>query len=88
MKEATGELIMTVITLIAVAAVAALFYFVMWPMIQRMIVQQTCNTRGSDWTAVKLDAEATSTGTNAKVNEWLCCPPNATTVEQGCVSAD
>ena len=74
MKEATGELNMTVITLIAVAAVAALFYFVMWPMIQRMIVQQTCNTMGTDYTAKRVeDQEATSTGTNAKVYKWQCC---------------
>ena len=37
MKEATGELNMTVITVIAIAAVAALFYAFVWPMIQRTI---------------------------------------------------
>ena len=34
MKEATGELNMTVITVIAIAAVAGLFYAFIWPMIQ------------------------------------------------------
>ena len=33
MKEATGELNMTVITIIAIAAVGALFYVFVWPMI-------------------------------------------------------
>lgn len=34
MKEATGELNMTVIIAIAVAILAAFFYTVIWPMIQ------------------------------------------------------
>ena len=52
MKEATGELNMTIVTLIAVAALGALFYWVIWPIIQKSIVNQTCKTYGSDWTAV------------------------------------
>ena len=47
MKEATGELNMTVITVIAIAAVAALFYAFVWPMIQRTIVDRTCKTYGN-----------------------------------------
>jgi len=75
MKEATGELNMTVVTLIAIAAIAALFYFAIWPMVQRMLVQQTCNTYGTDYTARKdtVNTNGTSTGTNAKVNVWCCC---------------
>ena len=38
MKEATGELNMTIVTLVAISAIAALLWFVVWPMIQRMIV--------------------------------------------------
>ena len=53
MKEATGELNMTVVTLIAIAAIAGLFYFAIWPMVQQMLVQQTCNTYGPDYKAVK-----------------------------------
>ena len=56
MKEATGELNMTVITVIAIAAIAALFYAFVWPMIQRTIVQQTCNTYGPGYTAEKVEA--------------------------------
>lgn len=72
MKEATGELNMTVVTLIAVAAVAALFYFFLWPMVQRMVAGQTCSTYGTNWTAVK--KEAVETGTQATVYKWACCP--------------
>jgi hypothetical protein len=75
MKEATGELNMTVVTLIAIAAIAALFYFAIWPMVQRMLVQQTCNTYGTDYTAQKdtVNTNGTNTGSNAKVNVWCCC---------------
>ena len=76
MKEATGELNMTVITVIAIAAIAALFYAFIWPMIQRTIVQQTCNTYGTtadgkEYTATKVPD---STTTSEKTSDWACCP--------------
>ena len=37
MKEATGELNMTVITVVAIAAVAAFFYAFVWPNIKSTI---------------------------------------------------
>lgn len=68
MKEATGELNMTVITVVAIAAIAGLFYAFVWPMIQQSIVQNTCNTMGSNWKAEKAENGATSDGcTSAKV---------------------
>lgn len=70
MKEATGELNMTVITLIAIAAIAALFYVFVWPMIQRTIAQQTCNTYGTDYNAVAGDEVE---GTTASTTRWFCC---------------
>ena len=52
MKEATGELNMTVVTLVAIAAIGAVFYFVVWPMVQAALVSQTCrSTYGPDYTA-------------------------------------
>lgn len=39
MKEATGELNMTVVTIIAIGAIIAFFWF-MWPQIQNTINQQ------------------------------------------------
>ena len=41
MKEATGELNMTVVTVVAIAAVAAFFYAFVWPGIQRSIRAST-----------------------------------------------
>ena len=42
MKEATGELNMTVITVVAIAAVAAFFYAFVWPGIKSSIAGNTC----------------------------------------------
>lgn len=43
MKEATGELNMTVVTVVAIAAVGAFFYAFIWPGIQRSLAQSTCS---------------------------------------------
>ena len=48
MKEATGELNMTVITVIAIVAVGTLFTTVVWPMVKRNIVQRTCDSYSTD----------------------------------------
>lgn len=48
MKEATGELNMTVITVVAIAAVAAFFYAFVWPAIQTNLQLTTaCNAAGA-----------------------------------------
>ena len=41
MKEATGELNMTVVTVVAIAAVAAFFYAFIWPSIKTNILNST-----------------------------------------------
>ena len=41
MKEATGELNMTVVTVVAIAAVAAFFYAIIWPSIKGNLLAQT-----------------------------------------------
>ena len=41
MKEATGELNMTVVTVVAIAAVAAFFYAFVWPNVKNMIQANT-----------------------------------------------
>ncbi len=60
MKEATGELNMTVITVVAIAAVAAFFYAFVWPSIKASVANNQCEaecgegnfekaTRDTDW---------------------------------------
>ena len=72
MKEATGELNMTVIVVIAIAAVAALFYAFIWPAIQKSLVNNTCKTYGENYEAVS--STKVDTGNGAEVKEWKCCP--------------
>lgn len=43
MKEATGELNMTVVTVVAIAAVGAFFYAFIWPSIQTGLMKNTCS---------------------------------------------
>ena len=43
MKEATGELNMTVVTVVAIAAVGAFFYAFVWPNIKLGLMKNTCN---------------------------------------------
>ena len=85
MKEATGELNMTVVTIVAIAAVALLFYVFLWPVIQRQIVNQTCKTYGKDFAAYKgnvIDAQS-----GAKVYKWQCCDCGAASTGT-CIDAE
>ena len=50
MKEATGELNMTVITVVAIAAVAAFFYAFIWPSIKKTILSQSVCSYGQNYT--------------------------------------
>lgn len=42
MKEATGELNMTVVTVVAIAAVGGFFYLFIWPGIKSGLIKNTC----------------------------------------------
>ena len=79
MKEASGELNMTVVTIVAIAAVGALFYFVVLPIIQSSVATQSCKSYGDGWHAVKHGT--TTTNNDAKVNKWACCPKGVTTYD-------
>lgn len=49
MKEATGELNMTVVTVVAIAAVAAFFYAFIWPSIKKSILSQSVCSYGQNY---------------------------------------
>ena len=71
MKEATGELNMTVITLVAIAAIGAVFYFLVWPLVQRTLATNSCRTAyGTGYNAVRM--EAVTSDSQAQVNDWSC----------------
>lgn len=69
MKEATGELNITVITVVAIAAVAALFYLFVWPMIEKQLADNTCKSYSPNYEAVEVQNQDTGT----KANRWQCC---------------
>lgn len=58
MKEATGELNMTVVTVVAIAAVAAFFYAFVWPSIKSSMALNTCNNSCPDGKAESVDVDA------------------------------
>ena len=48
MKEATGELNMTVVTVVAIAALMAFFYLIIWPTIKTSLSLTTaCSSAGT-----------------------------------------
>ena len=80
MKEASGELSMTAIAVVAIAAVAGIFYTFVWPMIQASIVQNTCKTMGDGYVATKGKVAEGKAGCfaanedDAGGSAWYCCP--------------
>jgi len=67
MKEATGELNMTVITVVAIAAVGALFTFFVWPNIQASLMTSTaCSNLNSHGNYTN------TTTTNGKESKITC----------------
>lgn len=65
MKEATGELNMTVVTIVAIGAIVAFFYLLIWPTIQtNMALTTACNAAGySDY-----QTSGTSSGKDYSIN--------------------
>ncbi len=75
MKEATGELNITVITVVAIAAIAAFFYAFIWPSIKNNLNRQTlcssayqcnesrdvCNVIDKDGKKTTIDCSGTNT---------------------------
>lgn len=74
MKEATGELNMTVITIVAIAALVTFFYLVIWPTIQTgMALTSACSSAGGaayqttleDGATINCTENTASSGTNS-----------------------
>lgn len=72
MKEATGELNMTVVTVVAIAAVGAFFYAFVWPSIQAGLMRNTC---------ANICAEGETTGaTKNSDGTYTCGCPKGTDI--------
>lgn len=74
MKEATGELNMTVVTVVAIGALVAFFYFLIWPAIQTgMALQSACSSAGN----------ATMTFKDDDNNDSIICAGGTCTIAAG-----
>lgn len=78
MKEASGELSMTAIAVVAIGALAVLFTTIILPMIQRGIIQKTCETFGEGYKASQSQSkngECFAANENVKEGDttWYCC---------------
>ena len=70
MKEPTGELNMTVVTVVAIAAVMAFFYAFVWPTIKTSLELNTaCSTAG--------------TGTYSDASTGISCASGVCTASNG-----
>ena len=85
MKEATGELNMTVITVVAIAAVGALFTFFVWPNIQQNLMLSTaCSNLNSNGSYTSQD---TDKGTVTCVSYLCTASYNGHTYSRDCKDA-
>jgi hypothetical protein len=87
MKEATGELNMTVITVVAIAAVGLLFTVFVWPNIQSNLALSTaCSSVDNNGDYVSADT-AVAAGQDGYIscNNYLChAVYNGTTFSRNC----
>ncbi len=75
MKEATGELNMTVVTVVAIAAVAAFFYAFVWPSIKTNILNSTKCSSVTDCSCTGKTCKCTYWDENNNAQE-VTCPNN------------
>lgn len=76
MKEATGELNMTVVTVVAIAAVGAFFYAFVWPSIRAGLMKNTC----SNVCPVGDDQSRAVSVNKGEGNTYVCSCPDGSTL--------
>lgn len=77
MKEATGELNMTVVTVVAIAAVAAFFYAFVWPSIKASITSSTKCATAVNCTCSGNTCNCFALNDDGSVGEAITCPNNS-----------
>ena len=73
MKEATGELNMTVIAVVAIAAVGAFFYAIVWPRIKTSVSSQSVCANGQNYQAGTAGKEDYVKCSSADANGKFSC---------------
>ena len=73
MKEATGELNMTVITVVAIAAIAAFFTMLVWPSVKNSMMASTICANGHNYSqGVSTEDGYVSCGPLSANNDFSC----------------
>ena len=91
MKDASGELSMTVITILAVVAVGGIFALFVWPIIQQQLANSTCKTYGNNYSASKVTSSGTTGGGNIfniSQNKYECCPAGVSAGNDKCYKVE
>lgn len=91
MKDASGELSMTVITILAVVAVGGIFALFVWPIIQQQLANSTCRTYGKNYEAAKVASPDTPGGSSIfklSQNKYECCPEGKSAGSEGCYKTE
>lgn len=88
MKDASGELSMTVITILAVVAVGGIFALFVWPIIQQQLANSTCKTYGKDYKASKVASSGGGSIFNLSQNTYECCPEGTSAGNDKCFKTD
>ena len=84
MKEATGELNMTVITVVAIAAIAAFFTMLVWPSVKNSMMASTICANGHNYEQGTAGQDGyVKCGTLGTNNKFTCS--YATTDDNGSV---
>ena len=76
MKEATGELNMTVVTVVAIAAVGAFFYAFVWPSIRAGLMKNTC----TNVCPVGDDQSRAVSVSKGEAGTYICACPDGSTL--------
>jgi len=85
LKEATGELNMTVVTIVAIAALIAFFYMVIWPNIRSgMTLTSACNSAGTSVWDQQFDDGSSVTCTGGNPNQCTYTDANGGSTMKAC----
>ena len=76
MKEASGELSMTAITVVAIAAIGGVFTLLVYPTLKRNIINQTKCMNKFNCKCDQTKCTCSYYGDDGKVHNDLECPPN------------
>ncbi len=85
MKEATGELNMTVVTVVAIAAIIAFFYAFIWPGIKVSLARNTCSNMCPEGV---LDSSQGNGGVDVDSKTCFCGDKDNTIIKYGDAEAE